>query len=285
MRLATIRTNAGTAAVRQDDDQYVVIAPYRSVDELLGNPDWKAVAAEARGTVDEGTLIPVDGAELASVVTHPGKIICVGLNYRKHILEMGRELPEYPTLFSKYAETLIGANDVIELPVEDEAIDWEAELAVIVGKSGRRIGQDEANDYIAGYSICNDVSMRTWQFRSVEWLQGKNWENSTPLGPVLVTTDEWTPGGTITTKVDDETMQKASTGDLVHDPAFLVSYISTMITLNPGDVIITGTPGGVGHARKPQRYLSDGQVLETTIEGIGTLRNVAKAVVTAAAAL
>jgi acylpyruvate hydrolase len=283
MRLATIRTNAGTAAVRQDDDQYVVIAPYQSVDELLRNPDWKSVAADARGSVEEGTLIPVDGANLASVVTTPGKIICVGLNYRKHILEMGRELPEYPTLFSKYAETLIGPTDVIELPAEDEAIDWEAELAVIVGKSGRRIAQDEANDYIAGYSICNDVSMRTWQFRTVEWLQGKNWENSTPLGPVLVTTDEWTPGGTITTKVDGETMQEASTGDLVHDPAFLVSYISTMITLNPGDVIITGTPGGVGHARKPQRYLSDGQVLETTIAGIGTLRNVAKAVVTAAA--
>jgi acylpyruvate hydrolase len=284
MRLATIRTNAGTAAVRQDNDQYVVIAPYQSVDELLGNPDWKSIAAAAHGSLEEGTLIPVDGANLASVVTHPGKIICVGLNYRKHILEMGRELPEYPTLFSKYAETLIGPTDVIELPAEDEAIDWEAELAVIVGKSGRRIAQEEANDYIAGYSICNDVSMRTWQFRSVEWLQGKNWENSTPLGPVLVTTDEWTPGGTITTKVDGETMQEASTGDLVHDPAFLVSYISTMITLNPGDVIITGTPGGVGHARKPQRYLSDGQVLETTIEGIGTLRNIAKAVVTADAA-
>lgn len=283
MRLATIRNNSGTAAVRQDGDQYTVVAPYLSVDDLLRNPDWKNVAAAATGSIEEGTLIPVDGADLASVVTTPGKIICVGLNYRKHILEMGRELPEYPTLFSKYAETLVGPNDAIELPAEDEAIDWEAELAVIVGKSGRRIAQDEANDYIAGYSICNDVSMRTWQFRTVEWLQGKNWENSTPLGPVLVTADEWTPGSTITTKVDGETMQEASTGDLVHDPAFLVAYISTMITLNPGDVIITGTPGGVGHARKPQRYLSDGQVLETTIEGIGTLRNVAKAVVNATA--
>ncbi|MDQ0680520.1 acylpyruvate hydrolase [Arthrobacter pascens] len=207
------------------------------------------------------------------MITKPGKIICVGLNYRKHIQEMGRELPEYPTLFSKYAETLIGPTDDIELPEQDNAIDWEAELAVIIGKSGRHITERDAADHIAGYSVCNDVSMRTWQFRTKEWLQGKNWENSTPLGPVLVTTDEWTPGSTITTRVDGELMQEASTGDLVHGPEFLVSYISTMITLHPGDVIITGTPGGVGHARQPQRYLGDGQVLETSIEGIGTLRN------------
>ena len=274
MRLATLRTSTSTSrstssstvAARQDGEKYTVIPGYSDVGELLANPEWKAIAAAASGP-------SLDGADLASVVTKPGKIICVGLNYRTHIQEMGRDLPEFPTLFSKYAETLIGPNDDIELPEQDDAIDWEAELAVIIGKSGRHIAEQDAAAHIAGYSICNDVSMRTWQFRTKEWLQGKNWENSTPLGPVLVTTDEWTPGGTISTRVDNELMQEASTGDLVHGPECLVSYISTMITLNPGDVIITGTPGGVGHARQPQRYLSHGQVLETSIEGIGTLRN------------
>lgn len=276
MRLATLRTSNGTAAARQDDGKYTVIPGYSDVGELLADPEWKTIAAAATGAPQFDAT--AEDADLASVVPKPGKIICVGLNYRKHIQEMGRDLPEYPTLFSKYAETLIGPNDDIELPAQDDAIDWEGELAVIIGKSGRHIAEDEAAGHIAGYSICNDVSMRTWQFRTKEWLQGKNWENSTPLGPVLVTTDEWTPGGIISTRVDNELMQEASTGDLVHGPEFLVSYISTMITLNPGDVIITGTPGGVGHARQPQRYLSHGQILETSIEGIGTLRNRAVAV-------
>lgn len=273
MKLVTIRTEAGTAAARQDDQTYTVIAPFRSADELLREANWKDIAQAATGSAEEGTVLPIEGTALAPLVVAPSKIICVGLNYRTHILEMGRDLPEFPTLFSKYAQTLIGANDDIELPDEDSAIDWEAELAVIIGKSGRRISEDNAKEHIAGYSICNDVSMRTWQFRTKEWLQGKNWEHSTPLGPFLATTDEWEPGGTIRTIVDGEVMQEASTGDLVHGPEFLVAYISTMITLNPGDVIITGTPGGVGHARKPQRYLTEGQVVETSIEGLGTLRN------------
>ena len=273
MKLVTIRTDAGTAAARQDDQTYTVITPYQSADELLREENWKDIAQAATGSAGEGTVLPIEGTSLAPLVAAPSKIICVGLNYRTHILEMGRDLPEFPTLFSKYAQTLIGANDDIELPDEDSAIDWEAELAVIIGKSGRRISEDKAKEHIAGYSICNDVSMRTWQFRTKEWLQGKNWEHSTPLGPFLATTDEWEPGGTIRTIVDGEVMQEASTGDLVHGPEFLVAYISTMITLNPGDVIITGTPGGVGHARKPQRYLTEGQVVETSIEGLGTLRN------------
>jgi acylpyruvate hydrolase len=268
MRLATLRTAEGTIAVRRDADTYTQIPGFHDVGALLAHPDWATLAAEA-----DGPARPVDGAELASVVTAPSKIVCVGLNYRTHILEMGRDLPEYPTLFSKYAETLIGATDGIELPAEDTAIDWEAELAVIVGKPGRRIPESEAAEHIAGYSVCNDVSMRTWQFRTKEWLQGKNWEHSTPLGPELVTPDEWTPGPTIRTLVDGQVMQEASTGDLLFGPEFLVSYISTMITLNPGDVIITGTPGGVGRARTPAVYLTDGQLLETSIEGLGTLRN------------
>jgi acylpyruvate hydrolase len=267
VRLLTIRVDGGTRAVRQDGESLVETG-FGDVGELLADPDWARIAAAA-----SGTRHPLAGTDLAAVIPRPGKIICVGLNYRGHILEMGRDLPEYPTLFSKYADALIGPYDDIELPPEDPAVDWEAELAVIIGKPGRRIAEADAAGHIAGYTICNDVSMRTWQFRTKEWLQGKNWEHSTPLGPALVTPDEFTPGATIRAVLDGETMQEASTADLVHGPEFLVAYISTMVTLHPGDVIVTGTPGGVGRARKPPRYLQDGEVLETSIDGLGVLRN------------
>lgn len=271
MKLLTLRTPNGTtttAAVRQDGDTLTEIDGYASVGELLKNPDWKSVAAAATGATH-----PYDGADLAAVVPAPGKIICVGHNYRNHIKEMGREVPPYPTLFAKYAESLIGPNDDLALPAESESVDWEAELAVIIGKPGRRIPEADAGEHIAGYAVLNDVSMRDYQFRTIQWLQGKTWENSTPFGPALVTTDEFTAGPLMTSTVDGEIMQSTPTGDVVFTPEFLVHYISTIITLNPGDVIATGTPGGVGHARDPKRYLAEGQILLTTIEGLGTLSN------------
>lgn len=267
MRLATLRRDGETVAVRQDGDSFVEIPGFNGLDGLLASADWESTARQGDGPAHE-----VESADLAPLVSS-GKVLCVGLNYRNHILEMGRDLPEYPTLFSKFPETLIGDGDGIVLPPEDSALDWEAELAVVIGREGRRIPQGDATGHIAGFSICNDISMRTWQFRTKEWLQGKNWESSTPLGPVMVTPDEWSPGGTIRTVVDGEVMQEASTGDLLFDAETLVSYISTMITLHPGDVIITGTPGGVGRARTPEVYLTAGQLVETSIEGIGTLRN------------
>ena len=268
MKLLTLRVGGTMQAVRQDGDRLVEIAGFPDLGALLEDPAWRAAAEAA-----DGPRHPLDGADLAPVVPRPGKIICVGLNYRTHILEMDRELPRYPTLFAKYAETLTGPFDDIELPHEDTAVDWEAELAVVIGRPGRRIPHDRAGSHIAGYTVGNDVSMRTWQFRTREWLQGKVWERTTPLGPALVTADEFTPGPEIYSSVDGELVQKASTGDLVFSPEFLISYVSAMITLLPGDVIFTGTPGGVGHARSPQRYLAVGQVLETGIAGLGALRN------------
>ena len=271
MKLLTLRTPHGTnptAAVRQDGDTLTEIDGYASVGELLQNPEWKSVAAAANGASHA-----YDGADLAAVVPAPSKIICVGHNYRNHIKEMGREVPQYPTLFAKYAESLIGPNDDLALPPESDAVDWEAELAVIIGKPGRRITEADAAEHIAGYAVLNDVSMRDHQFRTIQWLQGKTWENSTPFGPALVTSDEFTAGPLMTSAVDGDIMQSTPTGDVVFTPEFLVHYISTMITLNPGDVIATGTPGGVGHAREPKVYLAEGQTLVTTIEGLGTLTN------------
>jgi acylpyruvate hydrolase len=268
MKLLTLRTSAGTRAVRQDGDILTEIDGFSDVGALLQDPAWASIAEAANGATHA-----YDGADLAAVVPSPGKIICVGHNYRNHIKEMGREIPEYPTLFAKYQESLIGPNDELALPQESDTVDWEAELAVVIGKKGRRISEADAADHIAGYAVLNDVSMRDYQFRTIQWLQGKTWEKSTPFGPALVTKDEFTVGPLMTSAVDGEIQQQTPTGDLVFSPEFLVSYISTIITLNPGDVIATGTPGGVGHAQEPKRYLQEGQLLVTTIEGLGQLNN------------
>jgi acylpyruvate hydrolase len=268
VRLATLRIDGSTTAARQDGDEYVAIDGVADVGSLLARADWREYARAA-----DGRVIPAAQADLAPVVPNPSKVLCAGLNYRSHILEMGRELPEHPTLFAKFAETLTGPFDDIALPPEDEAVDWEAELAVVIGLEARRVSAAEAPDHIGGYTVCNDISMRTWQYRTSEWLQGKNWEASAPLGPVLVTPDELDPNAAITTSVDGEVRQSGSINDLVHSPADLVAYISTFTTLRPGDVIITGTTGGVGHARTPKLYLRAGQELVTSIAGIGELRN------------
>ena len=267
MRLLTLRTETGTKAVRQDGDTLTEIDGFADVGELLRSEGWEATAKNAAGATH-----PADGADLAPVVPSPGKIICVGHNYRNHIKEMGREVPEFPTLFAKYQESLIGPNDDLALPQESDTVDWESELAVVIGKKGRRISEADAADHIAGYAVLNDVSMRDYQFRTIQWLQGKTWEKSTPFGPALVTKDEFS-GGLMTTAVDGDIQQQTPTNDVVFTPEFLVSYISTIITLNPGDVIATGTPGGVGHAQDPKRYLQEGQLLVTTIEGLGQLKN------------
>ncbi|HTT53360.1 MAG TPA: fumarylacetoacetate hydrolase family protein [Streptosporangiaceae bacterium] len=275
MRLATLRTADGTRAVRVDARGCTDLGE-PDLGALLSRPDWADYAAAARGRVHDRAAV-----DYAPPVAQPGKILCVGLNYRSHILEMGRELPAYPTLFAKYAEALIGATDPILLPPESGAADWEAELALVIGRTVRRASAAEAGAAIAGFTVLNDVTMRDWQYRSPQWLQGKTFEGSTPIGPVLVTPDEL-PGGTapalmLTGSVDGEIVQKGSTDDLVFPPVALVQYASTILTLRPGDVIATGTPGGVGHARKPARYLVNGARLVTEITGIGHLDNVALA--------
>lgn len=271
MRLATVRSTAGTRAVRLEGDSLIDLG-LPDVGAVLGNPEWRQAAASATGSAS-----PVAGADFAPLIPHPSKIVCVGLNYRHHILEMGREIPEYPTLFAKFKETLIGAHDDVQLPPESVKVDWEAELGMVIGTRVRRASESQAAAAIAGFTVLNDVSMRDWQNRTPMWDQGKTWESSTPVGPFLVTPDE-VDGGVrptldITCVVNGQTMQSANTGDLVFDPVLLVQYISTIVTLNPGDLIATGTPGGVGQARDPQVFLSDGDILVTQIAGLGELRN------------
>ncbi|WP_231329126.1 fumarylacetoacetate hydrolase family protein [Actinomadura graeca] len=265
------RADGTTAAARLDGDEYVLLDD-PDVGSLLAREDWREHARRSAGP--RGTLVDADPAP---VVPRPGKIVCVGLNYRSHILEMGRPLPEHPTLFAKFADALVGPADPVELPPESEAMDWEAELAVVIGGTVRRATPAMAEQAIAGFTVMNDITLRDWQFRTREWLQGKTFEATTPLGPQLVTPDDL-PGGTrpsltISTTVDGRTMQKADTADLVFDPVWLVRYVSAIVTLRPGDIIATGTPGGVGHARTPPVYLAPGQRVVTRIDRIGRLDN------------
>lgn len=269
MKLATIRTDGGTQAVRIDDngtgggEAVELGAP--DLGEFLRRPDWRTAAASASGPRHD-----LAGLDYAPPVPRPEKVICVGLNYRTHILEMGRELPEYPTLFAKFARALVGAHDPVELPAGSEKVDWEAELGVVIGTEIRHATPEQAAAAIAGYTVVNDVTARDYQNRTLQWLQGKTFERSTPVGPWLVT--DARPGA-ISCEVDGDVMQKADTADLVFGAADLVAYISGIITLAPGDLIATGTPGGVGQARKPPRYLAEGSRLVTRVEGVGELRN------------
>ena len=189
---------------------------------------------------------------------------------------MGRDLPRYPTLFCKFADTLIGPADDIRRPPETSEFDWEAELTVVIGQTVRRATAATAEAAIAGFTVLNDITCRDWQFRTQEWLQGKNWDATTPVGPYLVTPDEVggvRPALALRCDVNGTTLQKDNTGDLLFDPVDLVEYVSTMIRLNPGDLIATGTPGGVGHARRPPLYLAGGDTVVTEIEGLGRLEN------------
>ncbi len=271
MRLATIRTGEGTRAVRVDDDAAVETG-HRCVGELLKETDWRGVAETASGPAHA-----VESLDFATLVTWPEKTICVGLNYLDHIAETGRTPPEYPTLFTKYARSLIGANDPIQMPQDDESveIDWEAELGLVIGSEVRRASAEEAEAAIAGYKVVNDVSVRDWQYRTTQFLQGKAWEGTTPVGPYLVTAEPGTPAAfPISCTVDGQVMQSSNTSELCFGPVALVQYISTLITLAPGDLIVTGTPAGVGHARNPKIFRERGQTVVTRIEGIGECRNV-----------
>ncbi|MEV1295724.1 fumarylacetoacetate hydrolase family protein [Pseudonocardia sp. NPDC049635] len=267
MKLATIRTASGTRAVRLDGEALVD----------LGYPDLGAWLAAGSPAASAGAAAySLEGADFAPVVPNPSKIVCVGHNYTNHIKEMGRELPSYPTLFPKFADTLLGANDPIVKPPETDALDWEVELVIVIGRKVRRARGTEAEAAIAGFTVMNDVSVRDWQFRTIEWTQGKIWDSSTPVGPFVTTPDEVggvRPALVVSTTVDGQVMQSDNTGTLLFDPVFLVEYISTLITLHPGDLIATGTPAGVGHARDPKVYLVGGETVVTQIEGLGRCTN------------
>jgi acylpyruvate hydrolase len=239
-----------------------------------------------RAAAEAAEAVPADAAVvLRPVVPRPERVICLGLNYRAHVDETGRELPAYPVLFTKFASALLAAGQDIVLPAEAEAVDYEAELAVVIGRAGRRIPRAEALDHVAGVTVANDITMRDFQYKSHQWLQGKAWDASTPLGPALVTLDEIEDVGALDVRLwlNGEQMQSSNTGRLIFDIPEIVATVSTFTELQPGDVLLTGTPGGVGYRRDPKVLLKDGDALRVEIPGVGVLENaVAGAVVGAA---
>jgi acylpyruvate hydrolase len=269
VRVVTVRTPTGHQAARVDGEDLVLLDASDVGALLSTGPDWRDAAG------DEGERIGAEGADLAPIVPGPEKIICVGLNYRSHAEETGLGIPEFPTIFAKYTRALVGPGDPIVLARNSDKVDWEAELVVVVGREVRHADEAEARRAIAGYTVANDISMRDWQSRTRQWLQGKTFESTTPVGPALVTLDELDNPDALrlTCEVDGELVQEASTEDLIFSPAAVVAYLSEIMTLAPGDLILTGTPSGIGARREPPQFLKPGQVVRTVIEGVGELVN------------
>ena len=219
--------------------------------------------------------IPTGGFRPRQPVFTPQKLIGIGLNYHDHAKEVGKALPKEPLLFAMYPNAVIGYDDAIAIPAMSDKIDYEAELGVIIGRSGRHIPVDQAIDYVAGYTIINDVSARDLQTSDSQWIRGKSFDTFAPMGPCMVGTSVLGDGDglDIRLRLNGETMQDSNTRNLIFKVPDLVSYISQIMTVEPGDVISTGTPSGVGVGRKPQVFLKPGDVVEVEVEGIGTLRN------------
>jgi acylpyruvate hydrolase len=220
--------------------------------------------------------IPYSEVQFLPLIRRPGKVVCLGLNYAEHAKEGGFQVGDYPAIFLRAATSLIGAQQAIILPRCSETLDYEAELAVVIGKGGRYIQPHDALTCVAGYSIFNDGSVREYQRRTSQWTMGKNFDGTGAFGPELVTPDELPPGASglrIQTRLNDRIVQDANTRDMIVDVARTITLVSEVMTLEPGDVIITGTPPGVGHARNPPLWLRHGDFCEVQIEGVGILQN------------
>jgi len=239
--------------------------------------DFQAVE-EKLTTLQLGDGFLLSEVKLGPVVTAPEKIICIGTNYKDHVIEMGHEMPLYPVLFSKFSNALIGTEDVIEGRGKTEALDYEVELAVVIGKQATEVTEADAFDYVLGYTIANDTSARDLQKRTPQWLQGKSLDRSTPVGPYLLTKAELPDPGMLNIQsfVNGELRQTSNTNQLIFSIAHLIAFISDLITLAPGDIILTGTPAGVGFARTPKALLKDGDRVQMTIDQLGELNNTVK---------
>lgn len=271
MRLVTMRTAGGTRAGRIDGDEVVQLDDPDVGALLASGPEWAERVATAGGRRHA-----LDEVDLAPLIPRPSKIVCLGLNYQSHIDETGKRRPTHPTYFAKFARALIGARDPITLPAASDAVDWEVELALVIGRPARHVAASDAAAFVAGVTVANDISARDWQRRTSQNLAGKTFEGTTPVGPALVTLDEL-PGGwgdlAVRCEIDGTVVQDGHTSDLLFTPEQIIADLTTIVTLDPGDLILTGTPDGVGAARTPPVFLTEGQTVRTTIDGVGELMN------------
>ena len=223
-----------------------------------------------------GPAVPVDSVRLLNPFPAPGKIICIGLNYDEHAKETNLPVTAFPTVFTRFRSTLLDPDAPIPRSPVSDAYDYEVELVAVIGKAGRYIPLEKALDHVAGYTAANDVSVRDYQFMTPQFTIGKNFDGTCPVGPVFVTADELPRGGrglALTTRLNGKTVQSDTTDNMIFDVATLIHKVSQVMSLEPGDIILTGTPSGIGHARTPPLYMHEGDVVECEVEGIGVLRN------------
>jgi len=269
MRYASTYDNSGApvAAELQGD----LLVPLGGLAELGPGTTAAVLAAAERRTAD---AFPAAGARLRPVVPAPAKVICVGLNYKAHIEETGRADSDYPVLFPKFASSLAGPRDTLHLPGESAKVDYEGELTVVIGQPGRRISERDAAGHILGYTVANDISMRDYQYKTHQWMQGKAWDACTPVGPYLVTPDEVDiTAQSLSTTVNGEKVQDSPISLLIFSIPRLIATVSEFTELRTGDLILTGTPSGVGARRTPPLFLKPGDVVTVEVTGVGTLRN------------
>lgn len=280
MHLVTYRTPTGSSVGLLDADTVIAVR-----DLVPGAPDDMIGVIEAGDTLLAQLAAALPGAsartplatvELLCPVPQPSKIICLGLNYALHAKEGGNAVPDYPAFFIRAKSSLVAPNAPVLRPKVSDKLDYECELTIVIGKRGHAIPEAEALSYVYGYTILNDVSVRDYQRKTTQWSAGKNFDGTGPLGPVIATADSLPPGADglrIRTRLNGETMQDSNTSDMVFKTARTVALMSEIMTLNPGDVIATGTPSGVGYARKPPVFMKHGDVVEIEVDGIGILRN------------
>lgn len=279
--LAFDKSGAPALALRRGDEIVDLSAADSGMPKdmpgLLAGGD--ALLARLRGIAEDppsGAVLPAAGLVYHPPVWNPGKIICVGLNYADHAAESSLEKPDYPVLFLRVATTLVAHEQPLIVPKCSDQFDYEAEMVAVIGKPGRDISHDRALDHVAGYSVFNEGSVRDYQFKSQTWTSGKNFDGSGGFGPDVVTADEVPAGGAglrICTRLNGETLQDANTHDMMFDLPVLIQTISEVMTLLPGDIIVSGTPSGVGFARTPPIFMKPGDRCEVEVEGIGLLAN------------
>lgn len=283
MKFTSYRTADGAARLAVVDGNDVIdlnrLLPEVPADArraLLAGIDLVAAARRALETAGPADRQPLAGLALAPVVPEPGKTVCLGLNYYDHAAESGRDKPTYPWFFLRSTTSLLAHGEAAPLPLVSERFDWEAELAVVIGKRARHVKQEAALGYVFGYACFNDISVRDYQKRTPQWTIGKNFDRTGAFGPVLVSADELPAGGAglrIQSRLNGQVMQDADTGDMIWGVAETIALLSECLTLEPGDVIAMGTPAGVGQSRVPPVWMRDGDTIEVEIDGVGLLVN------------
>ena len=243
---------------------------------IVAGPRALTAAKSAAANAPASAKLALDAVKPALPIDPPGKIVCVGLNYALHAKEGGHPMPTYPSFFLRVPTSLVAAGAPVIRPKVSNQLDYECELTIVIGKGGRHIPEDKALEHVFGYTLFNDVSVREFQRKTSQWTPGKNFDGTGPLGPWVVTADELPPGASglrIMTRVNGETMQDSNTSDMIFSTAKTIEYLSEFMTLEPGDMIATGTPSGVAHARKPPTWMKAGDTVEVEVEKIGVLKN------------